>query len=248
MRHLFTGVCLTALLLCAGVSSTRVAAQAAPTAAAPTTAARTVWNGAYSAEQAARGRDAYAQHCQRCHVFDEAGRPTRFIGDRFWRRFGDDTLDGLFLPIRTNMPNNQPGTLAVPTYLDIVAFLLQQNDMPTGAAELTEQDLPSIQLVSRDGPAPIAADSLVAISGCLVQEGAEWRVTNASAPIRLRAAGAPVDQARLGAAGKTFALKYLLVPPTRMKGQWVTVRGLMMSTGDAVNVSLINAVQPACPN
>jgi hypothetical protein len=47
------------------------------------------------------------------------------------------SLDELFTTIRTGMPSNAPGSLSVPSYLQILAYILEENGFPAGGLELT---------------------------------------------------------------------------------------------------------------
>ena len=52
--------------------------------------------------------------------------------------------------------------------LDTVAYILQQNGFPAGAAELTEASaLADLRMIPRDGPSPPRSGALVQAVGCL---------------------------------------------------------------------------------
>ena len=64
---------------------------------------RTVWQGAYTAEQAARGEGQFAQHCMVCHGAQmEGGEGPALVGDRFWNDWRETTLDSLLGFVRKN--------------------------------------------------------------------------------------------------------------------------------------------------
>ena len=95
-------------------------------------------NGMYSEDQALRGEAGYRARCSSCHAADLRGNSNspglRGIGFLFvWE---GRTLGELFQTIRTSMPTESPGSLSEREYLDILAFLLEQNGYPVGAAEL----------------------------------------------------------------------------------------------------------------
>jgi mono/diheme cytochrome c family protein len=102
---------------------------------------RTVWDGIYSEEQAARGRQLYKQSCGHCHRDDltgggsEVGAPP-LRGPIFFYRWLHQPVAEMFLTIGATMPQNQPDSLTPQTVADIVSFLLQENEMPAGPAEL----------------------------------------------------------------------------------------------------------------
>ena len=86
--------------------------------------------GVYTNEQAARGKNVYAGSCRSCHS------PTSHTGDVFAGWWQNKPLSDLYNYIASQMPKNDPGTLAPEDVADVVAYLLKMNDMPTGKAEL----------------------------------------------------------------------------------------------------------------
>jgi mono/diheme cytochrome c family protein len=100
--------------------------------------ARTVWDGAYTVEQADRGRVLYLDVCASCHAKDLRGDSTApsLIEESFSFQWGDTTVGELFERIRTLMPSNRPKSLSSQRYRDIVAFILQANKFPAGGQEL----------------------------------------------------------------------------------------------------------------
>lgn len=89
--------------------------------------------GYYDQEQADRGQEAFAQHCAQCHGEDLQGQPP-LIGDPFLGNH--ESVWDLYAYTRENMPLTDPGSLDDETYADIVAYLLSENDLPDGGAEL----------------------------------------------------------------------------------------------------------------
>ena len=120
------------------LATASTAARAAIDAQAPPRAGTTVWDGVFSAEQAARGRIQYEQSCAACHGKDLAGDGTApsLIEESFAFLFDDMTLGHLFDKIRSIMPPARPGSLSAESYCDVVAYLLQANKMPAGEKEL----------------------------------------------------------------------------------------------------------------
>ena len=55
--------------------------------------AKSVWDGVYSAPQAARGEAVYAAECSRCHREDLTGYNNALIGGPFMDRWREDTLE-----------------------------------------------------------------------------------------------------------------------------------------------------------
>lgn len=102
--------------------------------------ATTVWDGVYSAEQAARGEKLYARSCGGCHRDDASGGddsepPLR--GPNFTGGWEGASVAELYDFVATNMPKTRPGSLPLEECIDIVAFLLKVNDIPAGAGTLT---------------------------------------------------------------------------------------------------------------
>ena len=93
---------------------------------------------AFTAEQAAAGRVAYAQSCARCHMPDLSGNGDipQLSGDVFlstWRtRSTKDLVDYLSETMPPAGPKQGPET-----YLAIGAYILQSNGALTGAEPLS---------------------------------------------------------------------------------------------------------------
>lgn len=87
-------------------------------------------SGVYTTEQAARGKDVYAGNCRSCHT------PMSHTGEMFATWWQGKQLSDLFTFVSTQMPKNDPGSLAPEDAADVVAYLLQMNAMPPGKLEL----------------------------------------------------------------------------------------------------------------
>ena len=123
--------------LFAGVTLLLSAAYAVALGQAPE--GRTVGDGVFSAAQASRGKATYAVFCAGCHADDLAGTNSGDSGapplkhDRFMR---GSTAGALYTKIKRSMPLDAPGTLKDTDVLELVAFLLEANGFPAGAADL----------------------------------------------------------------------------------------------------------------
>src|SRR5262245_24003008 len=107
----------------------------------------------YTAEQAARGKAAYMDEgCVACHgenLNDGAlGAPLK--GPPFIQKYGGKTVDTLYLVASTTMPQMAPGSLPAATYSDLVAYILQSNDivpsereLPTSLGQLAKMLIPA---------------------------------------------------------------------------------------------------------
>lgn len=124
---------LLLLTACAGPSSPDTASPP-PTVGPDAPAAAPVEEpgegGAYTEEQAGRGRTVFRATCSECHYSSEF-RSSQF---RFkWRR---RTAGDLFEHMVETMPEDDPGSLEPQQYADVLAYILQMNDLPAGSAEL----------------------------------------------------------------------------------------------------------------
>ena len=102
---------------------------------------RSVWDGVYTREQAARGAQLYADQCALCHGTDLTGGESAppLMGGEFQSNWNGLTVGDLFERIRTTMPANRPGSLNRDKTADILALILNANQFPAGAKELERQ-------------------------------------------------------------------------------------------------------------
>jgi len=101
-------------------------------------ATRSVWDGVYTEEQAARGKPLYNQHCASCHADTLMGGEMSppLVGGDFLSNWNGLTMGELFERIRTTMPQNKAGKLSREVNADITAYILSVNKFPAGKAEL----------------------------------------------------------------------------------------------------------------
>ena len=120
---------LTVLVLAAGAFAVGGHAQSA---------SKSVWDGVFSPEQAARGEAHYVASCAACHgaTLDGTGEAPGLSGGEFVSHYDQLTIAALFDRVRTTMPQNDPGSLTRDEYADVVAFLLKSNGFPAGTAPL----------------------------------------------------------------------------------------------------------------
>jgi mono/diheme cytochrome c family protein len=102
------------------------------------TATRSVWDGVYTADQAARGKEQFDSHCANCHGATLAGAEMApaLAGASFLDNWNGTAVGDLVERIRTTMPGDNPGSLGRKTATDIVSYILSVNQVPAGAAEL----------------------------------------------------------------------------------------------------------------
>ena len=220
---------------------------------------RTVWDGVFTAAQAERGKEAYAVHCSSCHSDDLQGvAGPALTGQQFLDEWREDTVKSLFTFIRIQMPQRSRGSLSEETYIDILAHILSVNTFPAGAKELSADVLGQIDIVGKDGPAPIPKFALIAMAGCLAQSaGDEWRLENASAPVRTRQEKPTAPEVQASAAKPlgtgTFRLVYIdsLGPgflPESHVGHKLHAQGYLLSNekGEGLSVTWLEAVASTC--
>ena len=100
-----------------------------------------IWDGAYTEEQAKRGEPLYSQHCAACHGPELMGgemAPPLASGD-FLSGWDGLTMGDLFERTRISMPQNAPGSLSGQENADVLAFVLHANKFPAGKTELSNQ-------------------------------------------------------------------------------------------------------------
>jgi mono/diheme cytochrome c family protein len=101
-----------------------------------------IWSGVFTAAQAKRGDDAYQASCSACHGSDLHATDAEAVdltGPAFRARWNGKTLEERFETIRDTMPKGNANSLGDKTYMDILAFILQFNDVPPGNLELVPE-------------------------------------------------------------------------------------------------------------
>ena len=214
---------------------------------------RSVLDGVFTEAQAKRGEAAYGMNCAKCHEGADVDGPP-LTGDPFIDRWREDRLSTLFTFIRNNMPRDTPGKLPEADYRDILAFLLQANGYPAGAAELTMPE--NIQLVGKDGPKPLPTNALVAAVGCFESAGPDaGTLTRVPALARTRTADATTPEetkrsAALPLGAQQFRLQNLAdFKPDSVKGHKVQVKGVLIrqANNDRINVTSLESLAASCP-
>ena len=214
---------------------------------------RTVWDGAFTAEQAERGRSQYATSCARCHGGSlEGGMGRSLVGTSFWNKWREQSVGDLLDYVSKNMPMGQTATMTLspPVYADIVSFLLRSNDLPAGQNELTATSSANVQIVPREGSSgELPATTLARVVGCLGPQEADksWRITGASRPERVKTIDGGTASSGQGG-DRQYALKFVLQPLAPLVGQKVAVVGILLGDGgvDGINVSTVTKVGETC--
>jgi S-disulfanyl-L-cysteine oxidoreductase SoxD len=101
---------------------------------------RSVWDGVYTAEQAARGDALWADTCAKCHGPDMTGGDApSLVGSDFSGDWNDLSLGDLADRMRASMPQDNPRSLSPEQTADLVAAILHATQMPAGQTELSSQ-------------------------------------------------------------------------------------------------------------
>jgi S-disulfanyl-L-cysteine oxidoreductase SoxD len=87
--------------------------------------------GLYSEAQAQRGLEVFTAVCSECHEVED------LTNADFRANWDGTTLYELFDNIRTTMPDENPGTLTQQQYIDVTAYVLQLNKLPSGPDDFT---------------------------------------------------------------------------------------------------------------
>lgn len=106
-----------------------------------------IWDGVYTAAQAARGEALYAEPCGRCHGQRLNGAPEDpdmlpappIAGPKFLRAWDGRTLAALFEYTRRTMPALNPGYLSDREFADLLAYMLAASGAPAGAEALAPE-------------------------------------------------------------------------------------------------------------
>jgi mono/diheme cytochrome c family protein len=221
---------------------------------AASTTARTVWSGVFTPAQADRGRTLYAANCAECHGGDlQGGEGAALRGEAFWAEWAEQSVNDLLVYVSKNMPfsedGSRAGTLSPGTYADIVAHILNANEFPAGAGELTAASAVGVQIIRKDGPGELPAATLAHVVGCLSPRSADgsWKLVKATRPTRPSADSGTVDRA-LPLGEREYALKFVLTPLTKFVGHRMSVTGLLLGAGgvDGINVSTIESIADSC--
>jgi mono/diheme cytochrome c family protein len=99
---------------------------------------RSVWDGVYSKEQAARGQTAYNSLCARCHgetlLGGESSPP--LVDQDFLDKWNGKSVGSLVDFTRKTMPSDGPGKLSRRQCADIISYVLSANGFPAGEKDL----------------------------------------------------------------------------------------------------------------
>jgi mono/diheme cytochrome c family protein len=235
-------IATTLFLATATVGSMVLAGQ---TASGP---GRTVWDGVYTEAQAARGTAVFGQSCSNCHTLAAQGNGP-LSGDKFWEGFTQKTVGDLLSYVTANMPNGNGGSLPGSSYNDVVALILRSNGFPAGSTDLAPETVANVEIIPKDGPGELPANTLVRVVGCLTRNGSDWVLTRATSPVRVERTGPTPEDATRPLGNRTATLKFVLTRLDAFVGQRLSVSGILIGIGgaDGINVATVNRVAETCP-
>ena len=209
---------------------------------------RTVWEGVFIADQAARGKAMFATTCAACHAADLSGANGPALkGDVFVSHWMEGSLDGLFGRVKSMPPNR--ANLGESAYLDLVAFLLDANAFPAGKQELKADAVPGIQIQGKNGPAPVPNFALVDVVGCFTRGSNDtWMLSNSSEPVRTRSPMQPTEPEIAAARAKALGSQKIQLQdveffsnafhPEDHAGHKVNAKGFLMRAGADVKINV----------
>ena len=117
---------------------------------------RNVWDGVFTAEQAAQGKVLFDNKCALCHGAELGGAEMAppLVGGVFLGNWAGQSVGDLFTRIHTTMPANDPGSLSNAETAQALAYILSYNQFPAGAAPLPSDDAALSQImISAEKPA-----------------------------------------------------------------------------------------------
>jgi len=102
----------------------------APQTQSPATGTISISTGVYSADQAERGEQTFANNCAGCHA------TSKFTESAFHKAWNGKTLFDLYDLVSETMPEDFPGALSPAEYAEALAYILKLNRAPAGEADL----------------------------------------------------------------------------------------------------------------
>jgi mono/diheme cytochrome c family protein len=115
---------------------------------------KSVWDGVYSEEQAARGKDEYEYNCGNCHIHDLSGDSIKDVPplatNDFLSKWYGKSVKELLDYITQNMPQDSRGSLGAKTYADVTAYVLKANMFPAGTQPLADSPALASTVIERE--------------------------------------------------------------------------------------------------
>jgi mono/diheme cytochrome c family protein len=155
MKRLLTIGCVGLTVACLTASMPVAETRAAAGVETPSVRQESSTNdGVFTSAQARRGSRIYSRDCASCHGPEMKGGEMApgIAGSDFIVFWVDLPVGSLFERIKVSMPEDGPGRLSDEEYTDVVAFLLDTNDYPSGDTELPadKAELDKIMIVAAE--------------------------------------------------------------------------------------------------
>jgi hypothetical protein len=222
-----------------------------------------IWDGVYTAPQAARGKAVYYAYCEKCHGIELAGGRKEtggggppLKGPAFLQNWERQNLTSLLSKISGTMPLDSPASLRSNDYVDLIAYILSGNEYPTGNAEITgdTKALAELQIMRKAGAAVEAPSfALVQVVGCLTHgPDQNWILTQSTDPVLTRTdalSASELSEASPKPLGsQTFRLLGTAhFKPEQQTGRKVEAKGLLNRVPDSrIDLVALESVGPAC--
>ncbi len=125
ITFIYRTVCGAAGLVGALLLAPTAGAQAGDTTAISTAV------GVYTAAQATRGQEIHGASCLSCH------KPIESVGEKFWNTIVGRPVAEFFGYLRSQMPQDNPGSLSGEDYAAVIAYIFSLNDLPLGETPLS---------------------------------------------------------------------------------------------------------------
>jgi hypothetical protein len=157
--------------------------------------------------------------------------------------------------MKATMPRRNPGGLPDQTYVDIISYVLKNNEMPPGSVELKPERLDQVDLVGKDGPKPVPNFVPVLSVGCLVYSGEKrFTLLNASEPVRTRDSFKRIEKELKDSQNRALGPYILRLADAEdfgaadNVGKKVQVKGVIVRApaGNRINVNSIEPIAESC--
>jgi S-disulfanyl-L-cysteine oxidoreductase SoxD len=239
--------------------ATRGSVQAVPQGDKNPKIGKSTLDGVYTDAQAKLGRAVYEASCSRCHGADLGGfSGPPLAGPRFMDRWREFNLNVLYDLIKSTMPLNAAGTLSEAGYLQVVAYILDTNGLPSSTTDLRADVMSTTLLVGKDGPKPLPTSANVEVVGCLTLDSVNgWDVTQATEPARTLDTFARSEEESSRAARKplgdlAFGIQNVAELPgfdaDSLVDTKVEIKGILVRQprNERINVTFIQKIGPQC--
>lgn len=131
MNKILIGMAAATMLLGASIAALQAQAPA-----------RNVWDGVFTADQAAQGKALFEAKCVTCHGAELMGAEMAppLAGGVFIGNWAGQSVGDLATRIHITMPGNDPGSLNNAEVALAVAYILSFNKFPAGTTPLPSDD------------------------------------------------------------------------------------------------------------